>query len=325
LANVSEGMEHRIGDINDFDLVLAAFTEAEPEIVLHMAAQSLVRQSYADPLGTFATNIIGTAHVLEACRRVDSVRSVVIVTSDKCYDNKGWVRGYRENDPLGGDDPYSASKGAAELVAHSYRSAFFSSSDAAGVATARAGNVIGGGDWSADRLLPDFFRAATQGKPLRIRNPSAIRPWQFVLEPLRGYLLLAEQLFSGAPGAQEAWNFGPRAEDSRSVVSVAERLKTLWPEPVAVEIDDSAHPKESAVLKLDCSKAEARLGWLSFVGLERCLELTTSWHLNIWRDPAAARRCTLEQIAAYEASTSAFAKGAEAQIERLGVVGTDGR
>ena len=303
LANVAEGMEHRIGDIRDAKAVQAAVAEAKPEIVFHMAAQSLVRQSYADPLGTFSTNVIGTAHVLDACRDIASLRAVVVVTSDKCYANTGPARGYQEADPLGGDDPYSASKGAAELVAHSYRTSFFASEGAPRVATARAGNVIGGGDWSADRLLSDFFQAAARRQPLRIRQPQAIRPWQFVLEPLRGYLMLAERLV-GEGDAAQAWNFGPKAEDTRSVEWVIDQLRALWLEPVDVQIDRGSHLKESAVLKLDCSKAETELGWHPSIGLQQALERTADWYREVASDPSTARGYTLEQIESYVAGAS---------------------
>lgn len=305
LANVAQGVDHRVGDIRDAKTVMSALTNAKPEIVFHMAAQSLVRESYRDPLGTLSTNVIGTAHVLEACRRVHAVRAVVIVTSDKCYLNLGSAQGYREDAPLGGDDPYSGSKGAAEIVTHSYRSAFFSHDGDAQVASARAGNVIGGGDWSADRLLPDFFRAVTRKHVLQLRNPDSIRPWQYVLEPLRGYLILAERLFARPDDVAEAWNFGPAEEDSRPVSSVIEKVTALWPEPVALAIDRGPHPKESATLKLDASKAAARLGWHPQIGLDEALQLTTDWYRRVWRDPSVARRCTIEQIENYEACAHA--------------------
>lgn len=301
LANVAEGMEHRVGDIRDVRTVMSALRDAKPDIVIHMAAQSLVRESYRDPLGTFSTNVMGTAHVLEACRGADTVGAVVVVTSDKCYQNTGSLQGYREGEPLGGDDPYSGSKGAAELVTHSYRSAFFNGDGIAHVASARAGNVIGGGDWSSERLLPDFFRAATRHQTLRIRSPEAVRPWQYVLEPLRGYLLLAERLYCNAERVDEAWNFGPVEQDSRAVVWLIENVRSLWPEPVDVAIDGGPHPKEAAVLKLDASKAAARLGWRPWVGLQQALRLTADWYRRVCNDPSVARRCTLEQIESYEA------------------------
>lgn len=301
LANVAEAMEHRIGDIRDAHMIASVMRDFKPEIVIHMAAQSLVLESYRDPLGTFSTNIMGTAHVLEACRFTPEVRAVVIVTSDKCYRNNEQVAGYQEDDPLGGDDPYSGSKGAAELVTHSYRFAFFRENGAARVASARAGNVIGGGDWSNDRLLPDFFRAATQQGVLWIRNPDAVRPWQYVLEPLRGYLLLAERLFSGRDRVDEAWNFGPEEQDSRAVSWVIKKVGGLWSEPVEIVIDRSQHPRESCTLKLDASKAARRLGWRPWVGIDEALQLTTDWYRRVYREPSLARRCTFEQIETYEA------------------------
>ena len=301
LANAADGIVHRFGDIRDLPTVAAVLHDAEPEIVIHMAAQSLVRESYRDPLGTFSTNVMGTANVLDACRRSDVTRAILIVTSDKCYRNTGVTPGYDEDDPLGGDDPYSASKGAAEIATHAYRSAYFSDSGSAQVASARAGNVIGGGDWSDDRLIPDFVRAAMKGETLRIRSPDAIRPWQFVLEPLRGYLLLAERLFSGPSKVDEAWNFGPSDADSRAVSSVIEKVNDLWGGAVEVSIDRGPHPKESHLLKLNPAKAASRLGWRPKVDLDQALRLTVDWYRRVCTDAASARRCTFEQIESYEA------------------------
>ncbi len=304
LAQISDGMEHRLGDIRDFEAVSAALLNAKPEIVVHMAAQALVRAGYADPLGTFATNVMGTAHVLEACRRAPSVRAVVIVTSDKCYRNDERSSGYREDDRLGGEDPYSASKAAAEQVTHSYRRSFFPNERDVRIASARAGNVIGGGDWAEDRLLPDFVRAATRREPLRIRNPNATRPWQYVLEPLSGYLVLAQQLVSAAPNVEGAWNFGP-SDVPRSVLALVEDFGRRWPDPVVIEIDRNEHPKESGFLKLDCSKAATQLGWRPHTTLDTGLELTADWYVAVAREPGAARRCTLDQIKTFEATLAA--------------------
>lgn len=301
LADVSRGIAHRVGDVREMQSVTAGLQDAKPEIVIHMAAQSLVRESYQDPLDTFSTNVMGTANVLDACRRSDATRAILIVTSDKCYRNTGAAEGYEENDPLGGDDPYSGSKGAAELVTQAYRSAFFAFDGSARVASARAGNVIGGGDWADDRLLPDFVRAATRQQTLQIRNPDAVRPWQFVLEPLRGYLVLAERLFAGTESVDGAWNFGPVDQDCRPVSWVIERVRGLWADPVKVAVDAGPHPKESALLKLDITKAATRLGWRPRLDLEQALRLTVDWYRSVCADASAARRCTLAQIEAYEA------------------------
>ncbi len=226
-ARVFEGMEHRIADIRDFAAVQAQMNEFRPEIVIHMAAQPLVRLSYQQPIETYATNVMGTVHVLEAARHAGSVRAIVNVTTDKCYENREWVWGYRESEPMGGHDPYSSSKGCAELVSSAYRESFMKEAGLA-MATARAGNVIGGGDWAADRLVPDILRALEKSEPVLIRNPHAIRPWQHVLEPLSGYLLLAERLFEQGQADAEGWNFGPRDEDARPVQWIVERLCERW-------------------------------------------------------------------------------------------------
>jgi CDP-glucose 4,6-dehydratase len=304
LAHVATGMEHGIGDIRDFESISGALLNAKPEIVVHMAAQALVRESYADPLGTFSTNVMGTAHVLEACRRTPSVRAVVIVTSDKCYQNDERASAYRENDRLGGDDPYSASKAAAEQLTNSYMRSFFPSDRDARVASARAGNVIGGGDWAEDRLLPDFIRAVTRREPLRIRNPNATRPWQYVLEPLSGYLVLAQRLFSNAANVNGAWNFGP-ADAPRTVLELVEDFGRCWPDPVVIEIDRNENPKESGLLRLDCSKAATQLGWWPHTSLDTGLQLTANWYVSVSREPSAARRCTLDQIKTFEATLAA--------------------
>jgi CDP-glucose 4,6-dehydratase len=247
---------------------------------------------------------MGTAHVLDACRRTPSVRAVVIVTSDKCYQNDERSSGYRENDRLGGDDPYSASKAAAEQVTNSYMWSFFPGDRDVGIASARAGNVIGGGDWAEDRLLPDFIRAATRREPLRIRNPNATRPWQYVLEPLSGYLVLAQRLFTDAANANGAWNFGP-ADAPRTVLELVEDFGRRWPDPVVIEIDRNENPKESGLLRLDCSKAATQLGWRPHTSLDTGLELTANWYVSVSREPGAARRCTLDKIKTFEAILAA--------------------
>ena len=280
LLGLAETCGHNIGDIRDPARVDAVFAAVDPEIVIHMAAQPLVRLSYDDPVGTYATNVMGTVHVLEACRRAARLRAAVVVTTDKCYQNNGWVWGYRENDRLGGADPYSNSKAACELVVDAYRQSFFakaSSGRPAGLASARAGNVIGGGDFALDRLVPDAMRAFAAGQPLMIRNPLSVRPWQHVLEPLAGYLRLAQNL-SDNPAAATGWNFGPRPEESAPVERVVDTLAALWGEGAAWVQDQAEHPHEAATLKLDSTKAAVELGWQQRLPLEEALTLTSDWY-----------------------------------------------
>ena len=277
LARVFESMEHRVTDIRDLDKVKAQMREFKPEIVIHMAAQPLVRLSYSDPLETYSTNIMGTVHVLEAARLSDSVKVIVNITTDKCYENNEWEWGYREVEPMGGRDPYSSSKGCVELVSAAYRKSFFQEADIA-MATARAGNVIGGGDWSPDRLVPDILSALEKNKPVLIRNPQAIRPWQHVLEPLSGYLLLAERLYLNGQLDAEAWNFGPRDEDARSVQWVAEHICEHWGHGATWSLQPGDHPHEANFLKLDVSKARQRLQWKPRWPLEVALKKITEWH-----------------------------------------------
>ena len=268
------------GDIRDRDGLAQAIAEAKPEIVLHMAAQPLVRESYVTPVETYAVNVMGTVHLLEACRLTPGIRSIVVVTTDKCYENNGWVWGYRENDRLGGADPYSNSKAACELVVDSYRRSFFS--DPAGetnLASARAGNVIGGGDFAADRLIPDAVRAFSANQPLSIRNPLAVRPWQHVLEPLEGYLRLAERLYQDGNLAA-GWNFGPPTEQSASVQTVVDMAKARWGERAQWVQDQGFHPHEAATLKLDSTKARLELGWKPVFDLDTAIGVTMEWYLN---------------------------------------------
>lgn len=269
--------DHHIADIRDGDAVAAIVARAEPDIVLHLAAQPLVRLSYTDPIGTFASNVMGTAHVLEACRNTPSVRTIISVTTDKCYANDGRVEGYREDAPLGGHDPYSNSKACAELVSACWRDSFFAA-QGVGLATARAGNVIGGGDWSADRLVPDAIRAFSAGRPLQIRNPDAVRPWQHVLEPLTGYLLLAEQLARDPVRFARGWNFGPAPAHMASVRDVIDRLADQWGATHPWEKQPGDHPHEAAMLTLDSTAAADALGWRSRLSLERALALTADWY-----------------------------------------------
>lgn len=264
-------------DIRDANAVQQAMDEARPEIVFHLAAQPLVRRSYRDPLETWGTNVMGTAHVLEACRRQPSVRAVVVVTTDKCYENREWPWGYREHDRLGGHDPYSASKAGAELVATSYRQAFFQTSNAPLLATARAGNVIGGGDWSEDRLIPDLVRALQSQQSLEIRSPEATRPWQHVLESLSGYLTLGERLLSGHTPFAQAWNFGPDKEGNRSVSEVIGMLERHWTD-LSWHVSQQPRPHEATLLYLDSAKAHTLLHWRPVWSIETALAKTAQWY-----------------------------------------------
>ena len=281
LLGLQRYCRHAVGDIRDRDGLSAALAEARPEVVLHMAAQPLVRASYDDPVVTYATNVMGTVHLLDACRHEAGVRSVVAITTDKVYDNVGWVWGYRENDRLGGTDPYSNSKAACELAIDSYRRSFFPPAKrdvhGVGLASARAGNVIGGGDFAVDRLVPDAVRAFAAGEPLMIRNPLSVRPWQHVMEPLAGYLLLAERLFDDGAFAT-GWNFGPRTDESAPVKDVADRLAAHWGEGASWAQDPAEHPHEAATLKLDPTKARLELGWAPRLALDDALRLTAEWY-----------------------------------------------
>jgi CDP-glucose 4,6-dehydratase len=284
-----------IADIRDRDALTKAMDAADPEIVLHLAAQSLVRPSYDDPVGTYATNVLGTVHVLEAARRAKCLRALVNVTSDKCYENLETGQAYREGDPMGGRDPYSSSKGCAELVTTAYRMSYF---DGARIASARAGNVIGGGDWAVDRIVPDTVRATVAGQAVQVRNPRAVRPWQHVLEPIAGYLLLAERLCEKPVEFAEAWNFGPDESDAVPVETVVGTVTRLWGPPAAWKTDGGEHPHEAHFLRLDSSKSRARLGWKPRLGLPLALEWTVDWYRKQSRG-ADALELTLGQIRRY--------------------------
>ena len=297
-AKVAEGMTSIIGDVRDMDKMNKVFAEHKPEIVIHMAAQSLVRHSYLNPVETYATNVMGTVNVLEAIRQTASTRSAVVVTSDKCYENREWVWGYRENEAMGGYDPYSNSKGCAELVTSAYRQSFFRDGSVA-VASARAGNVIGGGDWAADRLVPDIVRAVADRNPVLIRNPHAVRPWQHVMEPLLGYLLLARKLYEDGTAYAEGWNFGPSEEDARPVQWIAEQFTGLWGEGASWALDGGEHPHEAHYLKLDCSKARMRLDWQPKWSLETSLRKIIAWEKAYLRNQDM-RTFTLEQILEFQ-------------------------
>lgn len=281
LARVAEVMESVEGDIRDLGHLGAVITEHRPDIVIHLAAQALVRYSYRNPVETYATNVMGTVHVMEAVRQSESVRVLLNVTSDKCYENREWIWGYREGEPLGGHDPYSSSKACAELVTAAYRQSYFTGSDesvGAVVASARAGNVIGGGDWAEDRLIPDIVRAFLREQSIMIRRPAAVRPWQHVLDPLGGYLLLLERMWDRKNGFDQAWNFGPSVNDAKPVRWIVERMMELWGDKARMEMDTSAQPHEAGMLSLDCSKARTALGWTPRLGLEKALEWTAEWY-----------------------------------------------
>lgn len=298
MARVDELVDSRIGNVCDLPALEAALQQAAPEVVIHMAAQSLVRYSYDHPVETFTTNVIGTVHLLDAVRRTPSVRAVVIVTSDKCYYNEEWVWGYREDSRLGGIDPYSGSKGAAELVVTAYQHSYFSADrHAAGpaVASARAGNVIGGGDWALDRLVPDIMRSLLKGEPTLIRNPQATRPWQHVLEPLNGYLTLAEHLWDGKHRYASGWNFGPPEESERTVGWIIEKLYDLWGVEFEWKRDANPGPPESTFLKLDASKARAHLRWRPKLDLETTLAWIVDW-TRAYQKGADMREVTLADI-----------------------------
>jgi CDP-glucose 4,6-dehydratase len=298
LAGVARSMESITGDVRDLAALKTALLRAKPQLVIHMAAQALVRESYADPVGTYATNVMGTVNMLEAVRKAESVRTVVIVTSDKCYENRERVWGYREDEAMGGNDPYSSSKGCTELVTAAYRRSFFSQAGAA-VASARAGNVIGGGDWSKDRLVPDALSAFISGKALRIRSPNAVRPWQHVLDPLNGYLTLAERLWEDGSAYSGAWNFGPAEDDVRPVSWIAGELAQRWGKGAAWKTDPALQSHEAGLLKLDCSKARANLDWRPRVELGTALDWVIEWYRR-YADGEDARKLTEEQIRSFQ-------------------------
>ena len=303
VAHVTDGMRSIIGDIRDLDNLQRAMQVAQPEIVVHMAAQALVSLSYQNPVETYSTNVLGTVNLLEAVRHTPGVKAVVVVTTDKCYENREWVWGYRENEPMGGYDPYSSSKGCAELITGAYRRSFLQDQNVA-VATARAGNVIGGGDWAADRLIPDILRAFEQTQPVVIRNPHATRPWQHVLEPLSGYLTLAERLYTQGQAFAEGWNFGPQDDDARPVQWIVEHMATSWGKGASWQQDGGTHPHEANYLKLDISKAKARLDWQPRWPLSSALEKITTWH-QAYLAPTNMHEFTMQQIQQYQLSNPA--------------------
>ena len=298
VADVARNMESEIGDIRDLAQLKGSMLAFDPAILIHMAAQPLVRRSYLEPVDTYTTNVIGTVNVLEAARACPNLKAIVSVTTDKCYENKEWAWGYRENEPMGGHDPYSSSKGCAELVTAAYRNSFFNSKDMAALATARAGNVIGGGDWADDRLLPDILKAFENSKSVTVRNPLSTRPWQHVLEPLSGYLVLAEHLYNHGQEYAQPWNFGPKEEDCKPVNWILDKMVATWGEGARWELDKNNNPHEAGFLKLDCSKAASRLNWQPKWNLEYTLNLIVNWHKH-WSNSENMREQCLKEITNY--------------------------
>jgi CDP-glucose 4,6-dehydratase len=302
-AKVASSMRSVCADVRDFPQLNSVIEQCRPDVIFHMAAQSVVRRGYEDPIETYSSNVMGTVHVLESIRQLKLRCAVVNVTSDKCYENREWIWGYRENEPMGGRDPYSNSKSCAELVTTAYRNSFFPPDSlqqhGIALASARAGNAIGGGDWTSDQLIPDLMRAFLAGKPCLIRNPSAVRPWQFVLEPLRGYIQLAERLSQLDSQFASGWNFGPAESDAKPVEWIADNLVRLWGTGAAWNLDASSHPREAHFLKLDASKARASLNWHPVLPLESALEWIVEW----WRGfqaGADVRNLTRMQIERYQ-------------------------
>jgi len=299
VAGIEREVDSHVCDIRNFDRVSKVLTDCRPEIVIHLEAQPIVRTSYDEPLATYGTNVMGTVNLMEAARHCPSVRAIVMITSDKCYENREWVWPYRETEAMGGHDPYSSSKGCAELAIAAWRQSYFGGPDRPGLASVRAGNVVGGGDWSVDRLVPDCMRAFSIGCPIVLRNPHAIRPWQHVLEPLRGYLLVAEHLWQDPKGYAEGWNFGPTQEDARAVSWVVSTVAALWGDGARWEVVAGPHPHEATFLRLDSTKGYVRLGWSPRVNLSVCLEWTVEWYRGVYRG-GNAHKLTLEQIDRYE-------------------------
>jgi CDP-glucose 4,6-dehydratase len=301
LIRLEEDVRTITADVRDAEAVRRAVAGARPDVVLHLAAQPLVRLSFREPRVTYEVNVMGTVNVLEAVRLADGVRAVVNVTSDKCYENREWEWAYREDEPMGGHDPYSSSKGASELVTSAYRRSFFADPDGPRLSSARAGNVIGGGDWGEDRLIPDVMRAAFAGAAVEIRNPGATRPWQYVLNPLSGYLALAERLCED-PEAATAWNFGPPEGEARPVGWIMERLDAIWPGGLRWKRATGHHAHEALYLKVDSSRARARLGWVPRWSLDRALESIVEWY-GALRDGHDMRQVSLAQLDAFQATT----------------------
>jgi CDP-glucose 4,6-dehydratase len=301
-ANIAGGITSTLGDIRDFAVVRSAVERHRPSVIIHLAAQPLVSKSYVDPIETFATNALGTVHILEAARLVPGVKAVVCITTDKVYRDQDSMRGYREQDPLGGKDPYSASKACAELVAASYRATLAARGNGVLIANARGGNIIGGGDWSADRIVPDFVRAVATRQPISLRNPGAVRPWQHVMALVHGYLVLATRLLGGDHVAADNWNFGPGSEAARTVGDLVEQLSTVWTRP-AVAFAAGSFP-ETRFLHLDSTKARAQLGWIPPLSFADTVELTASWYRDFAASPGQAAQITATQIEQYRQAVS---------------------
>ncbi len=293
-TKLSSSMESEIFNISDLTQLTTSMLNFNPDVLIHMAAQPLVRYSYKEPVETYATNVLGTVNVLEAARKCENLKAIVSVTSDKCYQNKEWLWGYRENDPMGGHDPYSSSKGCAELVTSAYRNSFFMSDDTPNLASARAGNVIGGGDWAEDRLIPDILRAFEKNNPVVIRNPLATRPWQHVLEPLSGYMVLAEHLFETGNNYSGGWNFGPNDKDCKSVSWILDQMVEKWGNGASWKVDENNNPHEAGYLKLDCSKANEKLNWYPKWNLNCTLDSIINWHQNFLSGKNIQQECLLE-------------------------------
>ena len=303
LANVAEGMCSITGDVRDIEHLKSVSQKYSPEILIHMAAQSLVVESHKDPYGTYTTNVLGTLNILEAIRHSDSIKVVIIITSDKCYKNNEWVWGYREEDSLGGIDPYSNSKAVAELITSAYRDSYFKKTNTSfkdvAVATVRAGNVIGGGDWAENRLIPDVMQSLASNNRVTIRNPNSIRPWQFVMEPLDGYLTLAEQLWTHGTEYAEGWNFGPNENDAQTVFQIVKKLGQLWGTHVAWEELHQPYPQEANYLKLDCSKARNKLKWAPKLDLDTTLKWVVEWYKS-YNNAEDVEKLTKSQVVAYQ-------------------------
>lgn len=305
VAHIDKSMNSEMGDIRDLPQLTKSMADFNPDILIHMAAQSLVRLSYTEPVATYATNVMGTLHVLEAARQCNNLRAIVNITTDKCYENREWEWGYRENEPMGGHDPYSNSKGCAELVTSAYRNSFFNTSHSPALASARAGNVIGGGDWATDRLIPDILRAFEKKQPVIVRNPHATRPWQHVLEPLSGYLVLAQRLWQEGHGVAEGWNFGPKDEDAKPVEWILNKMIAAWGEGASWQLDSNAHPHEAKFLKLDISKAHSRLDWTPTWNLEYTLAKIVAWH-RAWLANDDMNTYSLNEIESYMTAMNSY-------------------
>ena len=305
VAEVEKGMTSVIGDIRDHEKLSATMTQSEPDIVIHMAAQALVRYSYNHPAETYEVNVMGTVNTLEAVRACKSVRAVLVVTSDKCYENQERDRGYQEDEPMGGHDPYSSSKGCAELVVSAYRNSFFNEESSAAIASARAGNVIGGGDWAEDRLIPDIIRAFDNNESAHIRNPGAIRPWQHVLEALSGYLVLIEKMYGNEDQYSEGWNFGPDESDAKPVSWIADRLANRWGKAAWSSEKNTKSPHEAFILRLDCSKAKSKLQWKPALKLDTALDWIVQWY-KCYYDGGDVKALSKSQIKEYQSQVESW-------------------